>query len=198
MAYDFKYGKYAQALYDALQGDAFYTAMENSVSHGSPKAAMLRYFDYSIDEAERYGAAFFSGTQDCGVSVWARPLDKDVEAEKHQRKMAFLKDHMGGESVATYEAIVAFMSEKSDALIDQAAWYLSIVGVLPAFQGQGLGGGLINEVLMKTDSSGVPTYLETFTPRNISFYQRLGYRAIGRFDEPTSGGEYWLMVRDVT
>lgn len=198
MQYELSYRPYAEALYDALQEDAFYVTMEKSVSDGSPKAAMIRYLDYSIVEAQRYGRAYFSGPQSCGVSVWSRPLDRALEDEKHQLKMAFLNDHMGARSVATYTAIVDFMSEQSGALIDEAAWYLSILGILPAFQGQGVGVGLVNEVLTGTDYSGVPTYLETFTPRNIPFYQRLGYRAIERFHEPTTGATYWLMVREVT
>ena len=47
---------------------------------------------------------------------------------------------------------------------------LSIIGILPEFQGQGFGGGLVGPVLNRADQSGVPTYLETFTPRNITFY----------------------------
>ena len=74
-------------------------------------------------------------------------------------------------------------------------WYLSIVGVLPDYQGRGLGGELIRPVLAQTDAIGVATYLETFTPRNMSFYERLGYREAGSFEEPTIGDRYWLMLR---
>lgn len=195
MPFDFTFRTYAQALYDALRGDAFYNAMEQSVTEGSPKEAMIRYMDYSIVEAQRYGAVHLTDAHYCGVSVWARPLDRDLAAEKHRRKLSFVNDHMGAQSVETYTAIVEFMSEASGALIDSDSWYLSILGLPPASQGRGLGGGLVEEILGRTDASGVPTYLETFTPRNMSFYHRLGYRAIKGIDEPTTGSRYWLMAR---
>lgn len=36
------------------------------------------------------------------------------------------------------------MSEQAEPLICSKAWYLSIVGVLPAYQGRGYGANLIN------------------------------------------------------
>ena len=48
MNYEFKYRKYAEALYDALQYNAFYITMEKSIIIGSSKEAMIRYMDYSI------------------------------------------------------------------------------------------------------------------------------------------------------
>ena len=89
------------------------------------------------------------------------------------------------------------MSEKAIPLIDERSWYLSIIGILPEFQGQGLGVGLVKHILERTDRLGIPTYLETFTSRNITFYKRLGYDAVKCFHEPTVDAEYWLMIRDV-
>ena len=88
------------------------------------------------------------------------------------------------------------MSAQSDALIDASAWYLSIVGIFPAFQNQGLGNSLIGAILAQADRAGVASFLETFTPRNEPFYQRLGYRVAGRFFEPTIAANYALMVRE--
>ena len=79
---------------------------------------------------------------------------------------------------------------------DSSAWYLSIVGIFPAFQNQGLGNSLIGAILEQADRTGVATFLETFTPRNEPFYQRLGYRVSGRFFEPTIAANYALMVRE--
>jgi GNAT superfamily N-acetyltransferase len=65
------------------------------------------------------------------------------------------------------------MSYEAEPLISKNSWYLSIVGVLPEFQKQGLGTNLIQNVLEKTDNLEVPTYLETFTPGNMIFYVNL-------------------------
>jgi GNAT superfamily N-acetyltransferase len=103
---------------------------------------------------------------------------------------------MGTASATRYQGIADFMSRQSAALVDASAWYLSIVGVLPAWQNRGLGGALIAPVLEQADRAGVPTFLETFTPRNEPFYQRLGYRVAGTFFEPTIGAHYSLMLRE--
>ena len=88
------------------------------------------------------------------------------------------------------------MSIEADPYIDKSFWYLSILGVLPDFQGKGFGPGLIRSILERTDSLKIPTYLETFTPRNMSFYKRLGYHEIKSFAEPTVNARYWLMIRE--
>ena len=195
--YQFKYRHYAEALFRALRDDAFYITMKASVADGSSEAAMIRYMDYSIKEAEEYGDAFFPKDHDYGVSVWAKPLEQGRGKEKHEKKAAFLLEHMGKESLDTYDAIVDFMSRKADGLIDENAWYLSIIGVLPGFQGRGLGAGLVNGILEKTDQMQVPAYLETFTRRTVSFYNRIGFQVVDRFHEPTVDADYWLMVRDI-
>ena len=193
--YEFRYRKYAEALYAALRDDAFYRAMERSVTDGCSAAAMIRYMDYSIVEGERYGEIFMPEDHDYGISVWAKPLGRNLGKERQARKKVFLNDQMGPGSVEMYISIGKFMAEKAAPLIDENSWYLSILGILPGPQGQGLGGGLVSGILEQTDRLGIPTYLETFTARNMPFYARLGYQVVERFREPTVGADYWLMAR---
>ncbi len=195
--YCFAYREHAQALYDTLREDAFYITMEQSVDNADEQyEALLRYLDYSMVEADEYGLLHFPETQRQGVAIWSQPLAAEHEAQKKQSKLVFLRQHMGDASAATYNDIVDFMSAQSDALIGSSAWYLSIVGIFPAFQNQGLGNSLIGAILEQADRAGVATFLETFTPRNEAFYQRLGYRVAGRFSEPTIAASYALMVRE--
>jgi GNAT superfamily N-acetyltransferase len=197
MNFKFKYRKYAEALYEALRDDAFYTTMEASVhGRGPAREAMLKYMEFSMGEGGKYGELYIPGDHDYGVSIWAKPLSRELQAQKNHEKKIFLQNEMGEKSLNTYKAIVEFMSAQAEALVDQKAWYLSIIGILPEFQGQGLGPGLIQNVLKKTDALGVRTYLETFTPRNILFYKRIGYQETRSFYEPTTQCDYCLMVRE--
>ncbi len=196
MSFTFKYRQYAKALHSALTEDAFYITMEASVENGeSAKEAMLRYMEFSMLEAEKSGELCIPD-HEYGVSIWSKPMNHDLEAKKQQEKKLFLVNNMGSKSLETYNAIVDFMSAKAEPFIGEEFWYLSIIGILPEFQGQGLGPGLITNVLKKTDSLNVPTFLETFTPRNMTFYERLGYREVQSFDEPTTKATYWLMIRE--
>lgn len=195
MSYTFTYREYAEALYHALTEDAFYITMEKSVENGSGMEAMIRYMDYSILEAVQYGETYIPQEHNYGASVWSKPINRELEQEKSARKKAFLLDHMGNGSLATYNTIVHNMSEAAEELVDKNYWYLSILGILPKFQNKGLGAGLVKDILDKADKQGAPTFLETFTRRNITFYERLGYQIVRKIHEPATNADYWLMTR---
>ncbi len=195
LTYSFRYRRYAKALYSALKDDPFYATMEEKASIlEDSRASMLRYLDFSMVEAKEYGELFIP-EHEYGVAIWSKPLSAEREAIRRFEKTQFLTAHLGETAKRTYHDIVEFMSSESTTLIDHRFWYLSIIGILPAFQNQGLGTSLVNGVLSTADRLGVPTYLETFTPRNQPFYQRLGYRVADAFYEPTTQSRYALMIR---
>ncbi|MET0284275.1 MAG: GNAT family N-acetyltransferase [Polyangiales bacterium] len=55
-------------------------------------------------------------------------------------------------------------------------WYLPLVGVDPVAQGRKLGAALMAPALALCDRDGLPAYLESSNPRNVHFYERLGFR----------------------
>jgi ribosomal protein S18 acetylase RimI-like enzyme len=74
-------------------------------------------------------------------------------------------------------------------------WYLVALGVDPEVQGRGVGSGLVEPVLRRSDAEGVSCYLETFEQRTLPFYERMGFRVTG--EERLSGGAppFWGMER---
>lgn len=195
--YTLKYNDFALALYEALLADPFYIELLRAVPGGDEarQHALMMYLDYSITEAEEYGRLFIPPEHDYGVSIWSKPLNAATETIKHQQKKDFLKHTLGQPVLDAYLEMTNFMTSKLDGLIAADAWYLSIVGIKPGFQGKGLGPGLINKVLIDIDKLSVQTYLETFTPRNIPFYNRLGYQSVASFTEPLTQAPYWILVR---
>ena len=63
-------------------------------------------------------------------------------------------------------------------------------GVLPQFQGKGVGSKLIEDYFTRLE--GVPSYLETFTAVNARFYEKRGYALIVTDDVLGMKG-YWLL-----
>jgi ribosomal protein S18 acetylase RimI-like enzyme len=57
-------------------------------------------------------------------------------------------------------------------------WYLPLIGVVPAQRGKGLGGALLDPALAACDRDGVPAYLESTNPRNITLYERHGFERL--------------------
>ncbi len=74
-------------------------------------------------------------------------------------------------------------------------YYLSILGVDPPRQGEGLGTALLAPMLRLCDQEGVGAYLETGTERNVRFYSRHGFRVTDEIPMP-KGPCMWLMWRD--
>jgi ribosomal protein S18 acetylase RimI-like enzyme len=61
---------------------------------------------------------------------------------------------------------------------EESHWYLPVVGVDPNAQGRGLGGALMRHALARCDAEGSSAYLESTNPRNISLYERHGFKII--------------------
>ncbi len=198
MHYPFVYRKTAESLYDALIEDAFYIAMENSVDgdHNHRREAMLRYYDYAMQEAERYGALSIPGEGPIGAAIWCKPLQHHHQARLAAEKSRFLNDFMGPASLDTYRRITGFMADRTGKQVSPDGWYLSILGLAPRFQGKGRGRHLLTPVLTQTDALRRTTYLETFTPRNMRFYGGQGFKAVADFVEPFTAARYWVMVRE--
>jgi hypothetical protein len=111
-------------------------------------------------------------------------------------KTAFLLEQMGDASLDTYARITAVMAQQTGTVVPPGSWYLSILGITPSFQGQGLGGvrwssrrwtGRTNEAFTPTWK---PTRRET-----CAFMNGSGFRTPAVFDEPVTNARYWVMVR---
>lgn len=67
-------------------------------------------------------------------------------------------------------------------------------GVLPDFQGKGVGTKLFNDYCVRVDQAGLASYLETETERHVRFYRRYGYELIET--DYALGTEHYFMWRD--
>lgn len=88
------------------------------------------------------------------------------------------------------------MAPRAARVVPHNAWYLSIIGILPTAQGRGLGAKLLAGTLAEASHANVTCYLETFTPRNLRFYERLGFHRVADYLEPTTDKEYVVMRKD--
>ncbi len=75
-------------------------------------------------------------------------------------------------------------------------WYLWALGVKPSHQRQGIGTALLRPGLARADREDCACYLETGTPENVSFYEKLGFRILEEADLPQPPIHLWLMRRD--
>ncbi len=89
------------------------------------------------------------------------------------------------------------MAKQHARLISRPHWYLSQIGVVSAYQGQGIGGNVLRPLLARLDADRLPCYLETPTAANVTFYQRYGFDVVAT-QLPTNHGKpgVWSMIRE--
>lgn len=75
-------------------------------------------------------------------------------------------------------------------------WYLGYLGTRRDRQGEGLGTQMLQEVLAGLDTDGVQAYLESSNERNLSLYERNGFRVVGELQALGHGPTIWRMWRE--
>lgn len=123
------------------------------------------------------GKAFDEGSAWCvegyaGAALWlppgAEPDSEALEELLETHAPAHIRSDMNGvfDQMAVYHPT-------------EPHWYLPLIAVDPARQGQGHGSALLREGLERCDRDGLLAYLESSNPRNITLYQRHGFEVMG-------------------
>jgi GNAT superfamily N-acetyltransferase len=119
---------------------------------------------------------------------------------------AFLTPH-------TFRDGLRYLTETEKLHPKAPHWYLAVIGVEPARQGEGLGGKLLSAVLGRLDGTGVPAYLETSTetnvakpgmpayletstPANVAWYRHHGFEVQHEVRPVADGPPIWTMWRE--
>ena len=130
---------------------------------------MMRALGRTVCEHDTaFATADFSG-----VAVWMPPgasADEDGSAELLDR---WVEPDKQGELA---EASAKTAACKPD---DDVTWHLPLIGVDPFRQGRGIGAALLQHRLREFDVAGLPAYLETANPMNLSLFERHGFRSVG-------------------
>ena len=79
--------------------------------------------------------------------------------------------------------------------VPSAHWFLMIIGVSPEFQGRGHASILLNPVLARIEQQHVPCYLDTELEKNVTLYERFGFRVVDDMEIPDTGVRSWGMLR---
>jgi GNAT superfamily N-acetyltransferase len=129
------------------------------------------------------GAAFAKGSAHCiegaATALWLPPGSEPDEA-------AMVELFEATADPATASDGPQVMKQMASYHPHEPHWYLPLLGVDPARQGQGLGGRLLEHATRLFDRNGAVAYLESSNPRNISLYQRHGFEVLGRIQVGSS------------
>jgi GNAT superfamily N-acetyltransferase len=124
-----------------------------------------------------------------GGAAWLPPEVTGRFAEIEQSTRAAINP-LTGDAGARY---AAFWDWLGAHLPGEPCWFLDLVAVAPAAQGQGLGRALVRHGLDRARADGYPAFLETGTPGNVPFYQSLGFQIVDEQQAPDGGPVIWFM-----
>jgi len=143
-----------------------------------------------------YGEVYTTTDRVDGAAVWLTPESPPIDRETAGRAgMAEMPQRMGQEPFQRLMTMKSHMDELRRRDAPEPHWYLWVLGVDPPRQGQGVGSALLQPVLARADGEGLPCYLETDKPVNVSFYRRHGFAVLVEDDLPGGGMHYWTMKR---
>jgi GNAT superfamily N-acetyltransferase len=123
------------------------------------------------------GKAFSNGSAYCtdnytGTALWLSPgMHPDEKALG-----AVIESTVAPALAAETAPIFAQMAKYHPT---EPHWYLPLIGVDPAHQGESHGDVLMAYALARCDRDHAPAYLESSNPRNIPFYRRHGFEPLG-------------------
>lgn len=130
------------------------------------------------------GKAFIAGGAYCvgdyaGVALWLPPGTEPDEERLDEVFQSTVEP-------SRLESTVAIVDEMAKYHPQEPHWYLPLMGVDPMHQGRGYGNALMTFALERCDRDGVPAYLESSNPRNMSLYRRHGFEPLGEIQVGSS------------
>lgn len=122
-----------------------------------------------------------------GAALWMPPGAKDDSGFVGLMSLLFAILFTAGPQAVWRGKILEDFMEKEHP--KEPHYYLAAIGVRHGHQGKGLGKAMMNPVLARADSEGMPAYLESSKLENVPIYRSVGFEVtrelIARPDAPT-------------
>jgi GNAT superfamily N-acetyltransferase len=126
-----------------------------------------------------------------GAALWDPPDKWRIPMREQLRALPSLVRVMGGRTFTGMRGL----TETERKHPREPHWYLAVLGTEPASQGRGIGSALMQPILDRCDTEGLPAYLESSKEQNIPFYSRHGFEVTGEIALGKSGPKVWPMWR---
>lgn len=151
------------------------------------------YWDLYVAGALRFDCSGIAGGVDA-LTVWIPPGEEEMSPDQYDAVLALLRAELPSAYDDLLEVFARFDAAHPN---DEPHYYLSLFATRPESRGRGVGMALLRADLAAYDAEGVPTYLESSNPANDARYGAVGYRAVGRFEHPSTGAVVTTMWRPV-
>jgi ribosomal protein S18 acetylase RimI-like enzyme len=189
-----EWGSAADTAADAFSEDPLMTWLLG----GTPERLKGRLSDLfgSMLEAPTYrdNAEVHVTADGSGGAIWLRPPGHFRQPILEQLRLLPRMLSVAGRRTPRFFSTMAAVEKQHPAEHDH--WYLMALAVRRGSQGRGIGSSLLDYGLRRVDAAGMPAYLESSNPRNISLYERHGFRVTRRLDIGVSAPVVTAMWRE--
>ena len=141
------------------------------------------------------GQVFTGAEPGSGAAIWIPPGTAHTPEMAETSGLTRLPETIGVDAAGRFSRLVGYAEALHHRDMTDPHWYVMVLGVAPAFQGQGYGRALLQPMLDRAELEGLACYLETTQPKNVSFYRRLGFDVLVDDVEPESGLRVWTFRR---
>ncbi len=159
-------------------------------------ALSRQILEFELMYGTLYGEAYMTSPGLEGVAVWLPSEKAKISLWRAIRAGTLRLRRTVGPDIM--KKILSF-SEYVDALHRECApdphWYLFVIGVDPAYRGEGYASRLIRPMLGRLDREGASCYLATQNEQNVAMYERYGFAVAGRTTVPGTGVDHFAMLR---
>lgn len=144
----------------------------------------------------KYGEVYASSGKPEGVSAWLPPGKAPFGSWQILSSVplsTLLK--LGRQGASRMRAHGRYVDNLHRRLVPYSHWYLQIIGVDPAYHGQGFASRLVRPVLERIDRERMPCFVETNREKNVAIYRRFGFEVISEDKIPGTELTSFAMLR---
>jgi len=161
-----------KALTDALFEDPAFVWLYRPDTY--KKMSWLNHYYYNV--AYQYREIYTTKNKVLGASLWLPPGQVITFSDLLKNGLFAAPFNLGLRgSIKSLKALVKNEKYKKK-FAPEKFWYLFSLGLIPDARGQGLGEKLLRPVFDKADEKQECCYCESSNSKNISFYQRMGFK----------------------
>jgi len=160
------------------------------------RAAADTFAFIALSVCLKYGEVYMSSQKLEGVAAWLPPGKSPFGAWQIIRSVPLsILYRFGRQGAGRMRSYGRFVDNLHRRLVPYPHWYLQIIGVDPAHQGQGFCSRLLRPVLERIDSERMPCYLETNAVKNVAIYRRFGFEVVSEDRMPGTEVTTFAMLR---
>lgn len=186
----------SEALASAFDKDPMFRYFTPEAARARTNA--LKWFcKTALRYSKPYNHIYTTASDLKGIAAWLPPEHSSVSILRLlQVGLYALPFNINWSKLGQFMSVYSTVDEFHERDLPQPHWYLFMLGVAPTYQGQGIGGSLLQPILKQADSEGLSCYLETFTEQAVCFYQKHGFEVLRIGEFPGNAPRFWTMKRE--